>query len=163
MITFSKKFPCSQLFVLFVIYNGFCKTLYILENDPHNFLPLINGIRLYMKCGITLFVDNLGKNYTDMILTQFAIANRKDESLKKLLKMSYFSIQIEFNKIIYPDISNTKLELLNLAIEFGSKNPQLKYESDDTKCLEVILDFIKETKEDFNIEKENNNGETLLI
>ena len=137
-----------------------------IDSDDAFFLHRINCLDLFLKCGITLFVDDL-PNFHDMTLIQYAIAKRKPKTLKDMLEASYYQCQVPFKNILTPETSNTKGNLLNLAIEFGSKNDKYgkNYEEVDIECLKVIVEFCQKlkNKENFNIDMENINGETPLM
>lgn len=138
-----------------------------IDSDDAFFLHRINCLDLFLKCGITMFVDEFKPNFHDMTLIQYAIAKRKPKTLKDMLEASYYQCQVPFKNILTPETSNTKGNLLNLAIEFGSENVKYgeNYNKVDIECLKVIVEFGKKLKgkEDFNIDMENINGETPLI
>lgn len=137
---------------------------YIQDDDSFS-LHRITSFDIYLKCGITTFVTEFGEAFHDMTLIQFAIAMRKPKVLKGMLETSYYKCQVPFDKIIIPETSNTKGNLLDLAVEFGSNNIQYgeNYKNTDIKCLEVVIDFAKSIDKDFNIDIENLNGETALF
>lgn len=100
-------------------------------------LPTIKGI---LKTGLTVNVKEDFPNFHDMTLIQYAIAKRKSKTLKYMLG-EVKSFGINANDILYPKTSNTRVNLIRLAIEFGSKGI---YDDVNNKCLEVIIDTFKE-------------------
>lgn len=140
-----------------------------IEKDDAFLLHRINCLDLYLKDGITLFVDEFGSKYHDMTLIQYAIAKRKPKTLKDMLETSYTQCQVPLEKIISPVTSNTKGSLLSLAIEFDSKNEEYgkDYKEENNECLKEIIDFLQNIKnndnKELNVDIENINGETPLI
>lgn len=108
---------------------------YAIDSDNDFYLSHLPILDLLLKPAYTLFVDKDFPNYHDMTLIQYAIAKRKPKTLEVMLERMKKLVDDEQN-ILYPKTSNTKGNLLKLAIEFGSQN---FYKTVDNSCLNVII------------------------
>lgn len=131
---------------------------YINEDDDFclSHHPCLNDI---LMIGLTLFVNQKFQNYNDMTLTQYSAASRKPNTLKLMLQKQ-LDANMSLNEIIFPKTSNTKDNLFEISIKFGTKG--IYGETNDTRCLEVLLNFIRD-KPDFDINFHNRNIETPLL
>ncbi|KAK8870265.1 hypothetical protein M9Y10_008143 [Tritrichomonas musculus] len=126
-------------------------------------LPTLEG---YLMTGITLNVKDDFPPYSDMTLVQYAIAKRKPKCLKVLLTNLKDKIKMNYDKIMFPDTSNTRCNLLKLAINFGSKCQY--YDTEDNRCLQTLIDFGKEYNKNsdnhiFDVDLGKKTSETPLI
>lgn len=134
------------------------------ENDfSLSVLPTLEG---YLMAGITLNVKDDFPPYSDMTLVQYAIAKRKPKCLKVLLTNLKDKIKMNYDKIMFPDTSNTRGNLLKLAIIFGSKCQY--YDTEDNRCLQTLIDFGKEYNRNndnqiFDVDLGKKTSETPLI
>lgn len=130
-------------------------------NDDDDFclshLPCLNDI---LMIGLTLFVNQKFQNYNDMTLTQYSAASRKPNTLKLMLQKQ-LDANMSLDEIIFPKTSNTKDNLFEISIKFGTKG--IYGETNDTRCLEVLLNFIRDNNLDFDINFHNRNIETPLL
>lgn len=132
---------------------------YSIDNDNDFYLtklPVLNGL---LDWGITLFVDKDFPPYHDMTLVQYAIAKRKPKCLKALLDILKGNLKKNSKEIMFPTSSNTRANLLKLAIEFGSKSKY--YDTEDDKCLEIIINAFGEASDNKDNNNDNNNDDNL--
>lgn len=108
---------------------------YAINSDNDFYLSRLPILDLLLKPGYTLFVDKDFPGYHDMTLIQYAIAKRKPKTLELMLERMKKLVDDEKN-ILYPKTSNTKGNLIKLAIEFGSQH---FYKTVDNSCLNVII------------------------
>lgn len=111
-----------------------------IDNDNVFYIEHLPGIDGLVKMGITLFVQKEFPGYNDMTLIQYAVAKRKPKTLKFLIEKAKKENLTE-DQIIFQKTSNTRVNLLKLAVLFGSKSDF--YDSVDNSCLDVILKLCK--------------------
>ena len=109
---------------------------YYIDLDNAFALENIPLVDVSIKLGITFFVDKDFPQYKDMTIIQYAIAKRKPKTLKLLIHKAKES-KMSDEDIMYPKTSNTKGNLFDLAIEFGSKK---FYGTVDNSCLHIIIE-----------------------
>jgi hypothetical protein len=121
----------------------------IIDNDDYviNHFPGLDSI---LQARITLIgTDKLQPFFlVDPSFEQFAAANNSDKALRAFLTHR-LRLQSDIEEILVPPDTNTKVDILTLAILF-----------DADKCLDVILSFIADNS--FNIDFVSYTGRTPL-
>lgn len=120
-------------------------------------LPCLDDL---LEWGLTVFVDQIFPKYNDMTLTQFAAARRKPETFNLMLNRQA-KCQIPIDDILCPSTSNTKENLFELAIKFGTKG--LSGDRNDIRCLNILYNFIHNYQPNFDINFSEINGEAPLL